>query len=184
MKIATFIGITFLVMIFTACSSAEQKSSSADININFEGLKTDLKIKDAVCYKFGYVPENKSTTYAVEFANFDADLENKKFDSIKLGEGQTKLRILLSVRDDGSGSDLKTGQFSNEIKLPKHVVRTLAYTFQDGKEKMSDMDITRSKGIFELSAVTETEIKGKLDLNNDSYSIKGSFSAKRIEKAE
>jgi hypothetical protein len=160
-----FIGLLIFV---TACGSAgtstevkiaEDKSLPFEVKTAYADMRTDL------------------TEVHFALGNYDFTLEPKTLNSIgDVKDGQIRISFgLKGEKGEDFNNPVQPGDYS-DAKLKWVDI----YHFADGSHQT--VNVENRKGKVTISEVTDTEIKGSIDITGDGGKVvKGSFTAKKVK---
>lgn len=199
LKATILTGIFFLI---TGCGGSENRTAenpktekAEKISMKFDGKEVFFEPSYARfgTFKKGLIQkvsdiQNKderveSVVHRIYLANYDLQLTDpSKQDYRRISsDGQHRVEIQIEAEENSpENAQLKIGEYSYKKEPFNRISWVFLSYFKDGKDRNENLQASEFAGKVKITSVSDTEIKGEIDVFDKNEFVKGSFTAQKL----
>lgn len=176
-------------------AEALKTESSEKISMKFDGKEISFEPSYArfATFKKGLIRnvsdiQNKdervdAVVHRIYLANYDLQLTNpSKQDYRRISfDGQYRVEIQIEAEENApENAQLKTGEYSYKKEPFNRISYIFLSYFKDGKDTNENLQASEFVGKIKIHSVSNTEIKGEIDVFDKNEFVKGVFTARKL----
>lgn len=197
LKATILTGIFFLI---SGCGgsenqTAENPKNAEKISMKYEGKEVSFEPSYArfATFKKGLIQkvsdiQNKderadAVVHRIYLANYDLQLTDPSKQDYRRISSDGKYRVEIQIEAEENAPEkvqLKNGEYGYKKEPFNRISYVFLSYFKDGKDTNENLQAAEFAGKVKITSVSDTEIKGEIDVFDKNEFVKGSFTARKL----